>query len=122
MQHLSVVSVPVSDQERAKRFYTEQVGMQELLDARFAGGLRWIQLGFDGARTTISLVTWFESMAPGSLHGLVIDCDDLAGDYQAMLERGVPFSGPPCRSTGGVFASFRDPDGNVLSLRQSGSE
>lgn len=60
-------------------------------------------------------------MAAGSLRGLVIDCDDLNADYEAMLERGVSFLAPPAEMPGGVFASFVDPDGNQIALRQDTS-
>jgi catechol 2,3-dioxygenase-like lactoylglutathione lyase family enzyme len=121
VQHISVVSVPVSDQEAAKRFYTEQLGMQLIAEAEFGDELRWIQVGPPGAQTSLTLVTWFDEMPAGSLRGLVIDCDDLDADYQTLAERGVPFLGPPAPQPGGTFATLVDPDGNHLSLRQAGS-
>jgi catechol 2,3-dioxygenase-like lactoylglutathione lyase family enzyme len=121
MQHISVISVPVSDQEAAKRFYTEQLGMQLIAEASFGDELRWIQVGPAGAQTSLTLVTWFDEMPAGSLRGLVIDCDALDADYQTLAERGVPFLSPPAPQPGGTFATLVDPDGNHLSLRQAGS-
>jgi predicted enzyme related to lactoylglutathione lyase len=121
MQHVSVVSVPVSDQGRAKRFYVDQVGLAVVFESAFGDDLRWIQLGIPGAQTTLTLVTWFDEMPPGSLRGLVIDCEDLDKDYQSLAEAGVTFLGPPSRQPGGIFASFSDPDGNQISLHQAGS-
>ncbi|WP_066520749.1 VOC family protein [Curtobacterium ammoniigenes] len=118
MKRVRVVSVPVSDQERAKRFYTEQVGLVVLAESTFGPGMHWIQVGPEGGEASLTLVTWFDSMPAGSLRGLVIDCDDLNADYEAMLERGVPFLAPPAEMPGGVFASFLDPDGNQIALRQ----
>jgi predicted enzyme related to lactoylglutathione lyase len=120
MQHVSVISVPVSDQERSKRFYTDQVGFRLLFEASFGEHLHWIQVG-PGAGPSLALVTWFDEMPAGSLRGLVFDCDDLDGDYAAMSSRGVPFSGAPTQQPGGVFATFIDPDGNRVSLRQADS-
>jgi predicted enzyme related to lactoylglutathione lyase len=119
MQNIAVVSVPVSDQDRAKRFYTEQLEFELRADAVFGDGLRWIQVAPRGARSSLSLVTWFEQMPAGSLRGLVIDCTDLQRDYEALSERGVPFNAPPRDMPGGVFATLEDPDGNLLSLRQA---
>jgi predicted enzyme related to lactoylglutathione lyase len=119
LQRVTVVSVPVSDQEVAKRFYTEQVGLQLRFEARFGDGQRWIQVALPGDATSLTLVTWFDAMPPGSLRGLVIDCDDLDADYAAMSARSVRFNGPPTQQAGGVFATFTDPDGNQISLRQA---
>ena len=66
-------------------------------------------------------MNWFDEMPPGSLRGLVIDCEDLDKDYQALTGRGVSFTGPPSRQPGGVSAILSDPDGNLISLRQAGS-
>jgi predicted enzyme related to lactoylglutathione lyase len=121
MQYVSVISVPVSDQDRAKRFYTDQLGLAVVTESTFGDDLRWIQLGIPGAQTTLTLVTWFDEMPPGSLRGLVIDCEDLDKEYQALTERGVTFLGPPSRLPGGIFAILTDPDGNQIALRQAGS-
>jgi predicted enzyme related to lactoylglutathione lyase len=120
VQRVSVISVPVADQERAKRFYTDQVGFQLLFEASFGEQLRWIQVG-PGSGPSLTLVTWFDEMPAGSLRGLVFDCDDLDADYAAMSGRGVKFSCPPTQQPGGVFATFIDPDGNHVSLRQADS-
>ncbi|WP_027941259.1 VOC family protein [Amycolatopsis taiwanensis] len=121
MQRITVVSVPVSDQEAAKTFYTEQVGFKLITESRFGDELHWIQVGPADGEASLTLVTWFDSMPPGSLRGLVIDCADLQADYEAMRARGVCFLGPPEQQPGGVFAIFTDPDGNQISLRQAGS-
>jgi predicted enzyme related to lactoylglutathione lyase len=113
MQFVSVVSIPVSDQERAKRFY--------VAEASFGDEMHWIQVGIPGAQTSLTLVNWFDEMPPGSLRGLVIDCESLDHDYRTLVERGVPFIGPPEPQSGGIFAFLTDPDGNRISLRQAGS-
>jgi predicted enzyme related to lactoylglutathione lyase len=121
MQFVSVVSVPVSDQERAKRFYVEQLGLEVVAEASFGDEMHWIQVGIAGAQTSLTLVNWFDEMPPGSLRGLVIDCESLHHDYRTLVERGVPFIGPPEPQSGGIFAFLTDPDGNRISLRQAGS-
>jgi catechol 2,3-dioxygenase-like lactoylglutathione lyase family enzyme len=119
MQRITVVSVPVSDQEVARRFYVEKLGFELMADAPFGDGLRWLQVRPPGSEASLSLVTWFEDMPAGSLRGLVLDTDDLEADHRALVERGVPFAGPPTATDGGTFATFADPDGNHLSLRQA---
>lgn len=119
MQRITVVSVQVSDQERAKRFYTAQVGFELLADATWGDEQRWVQVGPRDGQASLALVTWFDEMPAGSLRGLVLDCDDLAADYESMTDRGVRFTGPPQEQAGGVFAILVDPDENRLSLRQA---
>lgn len=122
MQRLTVVSVPVRNQEAAKRFYVEKVGFELLTEATFGDELRWIQVGPRGSQASLTLVTWFDEMPPGSLRGLVIESDDLDSDYRSMVERGVEFLGAPAPQAGGTFAIFTDPDGNQVSLRQADSD
>ena len=119
MDHISVVSIPVGDQERARQFYVEQVGLEVVAEGTFDAKTRWLQLGLPGARTTLTLVNWFKEMPAGSLRGLVIDCADLQADYENLSARGVVFSGPPTEQAGGTFCTFHDPDGNRISLHQS---
>jgi predicted enzyme related to lactoylglutathione lyase len=60
-------------------------------------------------------------MPPGSLRGLVIDCEHLEAEHRLLTEPGVRCLGPPASQPGGTFATLLDPDGNHLSLRQTGS-
>jgi predicted enzyme related to lactoylglutathione lyase len=116
---VTVVSVPVSDQGVALRFWTEQVGLAVVHDAEFAPGMRWVQVGTPGAATSLTLVTWFDRMPPGSLHGLVFEVDDVDAEYARLARAGVPFEGPLRTEAWGRQAVFVDPDGNgfVLSSR-----
>ena len=72
-----VVSVPVSDQDRAREFYVEKLGFALVRDDASVPGIRWVQLAPPGGSTSLTLVTWFESMPAGSLRGLVLVSDDL---------------------------------------------
>src|ERR1700753_2497425 len=66
---VSVFSVPVSYQERARAFYVEQLGFEVVADATFGPGTRWLQVAPPGSTTTFALVTWFDEMPPGSMRG-----------------------------------------------------
>ena len=109
---ITVVSVPVADQDRSLRFYTEVLGFDVRVDAPFGPGMRWIQLAAPGGRCSIALVTWFDRMPPGSQHGLVLTTPDIARDHALLGARGVAFSGPPEPAPYGTHAEFGDPDGN----------
>ncbi len=115
---ITVLSVPVADQERALAFYTDVLGFSVVYDAPFEGGLRWIQLVPPGGGATIALVDWFDAMPPGSLQGTVLGSADVDADYAALSERGVEFSAPPADAFWGRHTEFADPDGNGWILMQ----
>ncbi|SRR6266568_2256890 len=117
VKDVAVVSIPVSDQERAKDFYVNKLGFDLKLDDTSVPGMRWIQVGANGASTTLTLVTWFDSMPAGSLRGLVVRTDDLDADYARLVDAGVEFETPPQRQPWGTEAVFNDPDGNKFVLQ-----
>ncbi len=113
-----VVSVPVSDPERARAFYVERLGFELRRDDSSIPGMRWIQVAPRGSTTSLTLVTWFETMPPGSLRGLVLSSDSIQADYEALRSRGVEFEGPPQRRPWATEAVLHDPDGNSFVLQQ----
>jgi len=119
VKQIALVSVPVSDQDRAKAFYTETLGFELLADNPYGDGQRWLQVAPKGAETGLTLVTWFETMPPGSTKGLVLETDDVDASYQELAARGVRFNGPVEQQFWGRYATFDDPDGNGWVLQQS---
>jgi catechol 2,3-dioxygenase-like lactoylglutathione lyase family enzyme len=93
LTNLDVISVPVSDQDRAKQFYVGKLGFTELMDNDFGEGMRSVMLRPPGSHTNITLTTWFETMPPGSLKGAVLACDDLEKTLSELQGRGVTFAG-----------------------------
>jgi predicted enzyme related to lactoylglutathione lyase len=81
--------------------------------------MRWVQVRPKGGSTSLTLVTWFETMSPGASKGLVVECDDIDRTYQELAGRGVSFDGPIESQPWGRFATFDDPDGNGIVLQQS---
>jgi len=117
--HLSLVSVPVADPLIAKTFYTKMLGFAVVREIA-TSEQQWVELAPNGSAATITLVTWFPEMSPGSLQGLVFDTDDIAQAYEELKARGVeifPIESDPW----GQYARFKDPDGNGLVLRQRSS-
>jgi len=116
MKTISIISIPVTDQQHAKEFYMN-LGFDLIVENKMGPNQTWIQLGFPGAQTTITLVTWFENMTPGSVNGFVITLDDLDAEIKALAEKGITV-GKVDQTPWGRFAAVTDPDGNRLSLHQ----
>jgi catechol 2,3-dioxygenase-like lactoylglutathione lyase family enzyme len=118
--NLDVVSVPVSDQERAKQFYAQTLGFTVEVDSTFGESMRWIMLRPPGSNTRITLVTWFETMPAGSLNGAVLGCDDLEKTLAELTARGLAFAEEEIQQAPwGRWKTFADPDGNAWVLQQN---
>lgn len=120
MKSIEVIAIPVSDQEKARQFYVS-LGFEVMAESDMGAGKTWLQMGLPGSFTSISLVTWFKKMPPGGLQGLVLRTDDLEGDVRRLSESGLAV-GEVEEALWGKFVSFKDPDGNGLSLQQPNSE
>jgi predicted enzyme related to lactoylglutathione lyase len=115
MKKITIISIPVTDQQRAKAFYLK-AGFSLIREADF-GTHTWIQLGFPDAETSITLVNWFDQMPAGSVRGLVIEVDDINQQISTLKAAGIE-PGAIDQTPWGQFASVTDPDGNVFSLQQ----
>jgi catechol 2,3-dioxygenase-like lactoylglutathione lyase family enzyme len=125
---LEVVPVPVTDVDRAKRFYAEQVGFVVDLDTRIGDEVRLVQLTPPGSGCSIHLSTGILSMPPGVLEGLQLIVADIEVARAELVERGVEASpvqhmedGEWVEGRGGTwnsFVFFSDPDGNGWVLQE----
>jgi catechol 2,3-dioxygenase-like lactoylglutathione lyase family enzyme len=114
---LELVPVPVTDVDRAKNFYVDQVGFNADHDHKVSDQLRFVQLTPPGSACSIVLGTGITDMEPGSQRGLQMVVADVAAARQHLLERGVQASGIDVQPWGS-FVYFSDPDGNTWSLQQ----
>jgi predicted enzyme related to lactoylglutathione lyase len=114
---LELVAVPVTDVDRAKAFYVEQVGFNADHDHRVTESLRFVQLTPPGSACSIVIGTGITEMAPGSQKGLQVVVDDAAGLRDALRSRGVEASDVD-RQPWGWFVCFSDPDGNTWAAQQ----
>ena len=132
---LEVSVVPVSDVDRAKRFY-EKLGFRLDIDYVANEDYRVIQFTPPGSEASIVFGKGITSAQPGSIDRLVLAVYDIDAAHGELLSHGVEVSevfhegapgarfhepgrtaGPaPDRSTYGSFAVFSDPDGNVIGL------
>jgi predicted enzyme related to lactoylglutathione lyase len=114
---IQLLSIPVSDQDRAKAFYEQALGFETLTDRAIGPGMRWLQMRPPGADVSVALVTWFDTMPPGSLRGLVLGSDDLEGDVARLRRNQVDVGEGIQEESWGRFVTFADPDGNGLVLQ-----
>ena len=116
---VQLLSLPVRDQDRAKAFYVDVLGFELVADESMGPGMRWVQVRPSGAATSITLVTWFASMVPGSTKGTVLETDDLDGDVVRLRGLGVGIPGEVEAAPWGRSVTFDDPDGNGLVLQET---
>jgi catechol 2,3-dioxygenase-like lactoylglutathione lyase family enzyme len=114
---IQVVSVPVSDQDKAKAFYVDMLGFGVLSDTEMGPGQRWVMLAPPGGGAAITLVTWFSTMPPGSMKGLVYEVADVAATRADLTGKGLDVSVIES-APWGRFVTLDDPDGNGLVLQQ----
>jgi catechol 2,3-dioxygenase-like lactoylglutathione lyase family enzyme len=129
---LEVIVLPVSDVDRAKRFYE---GLGWRLDADFAASDSWrvVQLTPPGSPCSIHFGKGVTTAAPGSFQSLYLVVSDIEEARGELLGRGADvseafhyagFGGPrvpgrdPEGRSYGTYASFRDPDGNGWLLQE----
>ena len=112
-----ILSVPVSDQQRAKQFYRDVLGFKLIREEPMGPGMSWIQLAPPGQSVTVALVTWFENMKPGGLQGVMVNTENIDAEHTLLRSRGLEI-GEIKQEPWGRYAMFNDPDGNGWILRQ----
>jgi len=113
--HASFVTLPVTDQDRALRFYTEVLGMTVTADLDLPQG-RWLQVAPAGAQTVFTLSgPGMGGFEPGEARGIMLVTTDVDADCARLAAAGVRVQGPD-ELPWGRMASFADPDGNGLML------
>jgi catechol 2,3-dioxygenase-like lactoylglutathione lyase family enzyme len=135
MLSLEVVSLPVTDIDRARAFYTEQVGFTLDIDYQPTAQFRVVQLTPPGSACSVQLVV---ADSPGRVHNLYLVTTDLAAERARLIARGVAVGAvrhkDPVETWAGAWSSgldpqrrdyascadFTDPDGNSWTLQERG--
>jgi catechol 2,3-dioxygenase-like lactoylglutathione lyase family enzyme len=120
---LEVVVLPVSDMDRAKAFYSDEMGFNVDVDHRAGEDFRVIQLTPPGSACSVTLMRNEE--AAGSVQGLHLVVPDIEAARADLAGRGAEISDffhfdaggqvpglDPNRARYGSYFSFTDPDGN----------
>ena len=126
---LEVVVVPVSDVDRAKAFYADQVGFPVDVDDSPSEHFRVVQMTPEGSGCSVTIGKGMTEMEPGSLKGLQLCVADIDAAHALLAGRGVPVT--PVRHHDGSgfvdgkggdwnsFFFFDDPDGNSWAVQES---
>ena len=126
---LEVVVVPVTDVDRAKRFYSEQVGFVVDHDTRVSDEMRIVQLTPPGSACSIAMGAGIVDIPPGSVKGLQLVVSNIEAARAELVERGVEVSAVQhyegavlVDGRGGdwnSFVFFSDSDGNGWVVQES---
>ena len=114
---LELVAVPVTDVDRAKAFYVDQVGFNADHDYQVTDELRFVQLTPPGSACSIVIGQGITEMAPGSQTGLQVVVEDVEAIRQELAERGVETTEVD-KQQWGWFSLFTDPYGNTWAMQQ----
>jgi predicted enzyme related to lactoylglutathione lyase len=124
IQVVSKVVVPVADQERAKRFWTQQMGFTVRVDQPYGDQERWIEVVPPDRGVVLVLSRrdpgeQVPEVPEGLPHSPVFfACDDIQQTYQELTRRGVSFPTAPTKMPFGWWALFQDDDGTRYALEQ----
>jgi predicted enzyme related to lactoylglutathione lyase len=114
---IELLAVPVTDIDRAKAFYVDQVGFNADHDVRVNEHLRFVQLTPPGSACSIAIGEGITDMVPGSQKGIQIVIADAEAARDALVAKGVAASDIDDQPWG-RFVYFSDPDGNAWALQQ----
>ena len=126
IEKVGTVSVYVSDQQRAKDFYVNKLGMELVTDAELYPGAtnRWIAVAPKGAQTQIILYLPDENWehyrgVVGKSQAITLETADVQATYDELKAKGVEFTGEPDVQPWGTFVTLKDSEGNSILLVQS---
>jgi catechol 2,3-dioxygenase-like lactoylglutathione lyase family enzyme len=114
---IEVVFLGVTDVDRAKAFYVDQVGFHADHDVRVSESLRFVQLTPPGSACSIAFGQGITDLAPGAQRGVMIVVADVTAARSQLLAAGVDASEVDVQPWGS-FVRFGDPDGNTWALQE----
>jgi predicted enzyme related to lactoylglutathione lyase len=114
---LELVAIPVTDVDRAKAFYADQVGFDADHDHVVSDEMRFVQLTPPGSACSIALGKGITKAEPGSVEGMQLVVADIEAAHAHLAERGVAVSEVQ-EFPWGRFVFFSDPDGNGWAVQE----
>lgn len=120
INHIQVTTVFVSDQDTAKAFYTDVLGLSERMDTMMGENFRWLEVAPEKGQASIALSTPFPGMPAsvvGQPTGIIFDVDDVKKLVADLKAKGANITQEPTdQPWGGIEARVADPDGNEYGL------
>ena len=125
---VTIISIPVLDQEKALRFYTEKLGFLKKLDTPLEGGNRWLTLVSKEAQDGPELLlepaplhfepskVFQDALFEAGIPWTQFDVDDVQKEYDRLIELGVEFSVKPTEVGTAKVVVFNDTCGNHIQL------
>ena len=114
--HLKFAGIAVKDQDKALKFWTEQMGFKVMTDQPL-GPQRWIELKIANSDTFLVLFTPDgQEDRVGSFFNGSFACDDVEATYRQLSAKGVEFTQKPKKEDWGTSAIFKDVEGNTFVL------
>lgn len=125
---VTIISIPVRDQEQALKFYTEKLGFIKKLDSPLEGGNRWLTVvskdAQDGPELLLEPVplhfepskVYQEALMDAGIPWTQFDVDDVQAEYDRLIALGVEFSVKPTKMGTVKFAVLNDTCGNNIQL------
>jgi predicted enzyme related to lactoylglutathione lyase len=116
--HVKHTVVPIVDQDRALKFYTEKLGFKLVVDAPFEGcPMRWIELKTPEGDTCVVLFTNDEQKDMiGRFSNIVFTCQDVSKTTDQLKAKGVEIVEGPVEAPWGIYSIFKDSEGNRFCL------
>ncbi|MDX8360917.1 MULTISPECIES: VOC family protein [Bacillaceae] len=115
---IATVAVYVDDQQKAKHFWTEQVGFEVVAEFPMGPNANWLEVAPKGAQShlviypKVMMKDWNEKQA-----SIVFECDNVQATYEMLKTNGVEFLDEPKKMEWGTFVQFKDLDGNDFLLK-----
>jgi predicted enzyme related to lactoylglutathione lyase len=113
---LELVAIPVTDIDRAKAFYVDQIGFNADHDHTVSDDLRFVQLTPPGSACSITIGKGITEAEPGSVEGTQLVVSDIEAAHASLSKHGVDVSEIQ-EFPWGSFVFFRDPDGNKWAVQ-----
>ena len=114
------VCVPVADQARALKFYTEQLGLVVSTDVDCGDGQRWIELDLPDGNTHVVLSGDKDQQdRVGTMQNIIFASQNIAEDYKKLKQKGVQFTQELVEESWGTYAIFKDSENNLFVLSET---
>jgi len=128
---LEVIVIPVTDVDRAKEFYVDELGCNLDVDHQVSDQFRVVQTTPPGSACSITFGVGLGDAEPGSVRGVHLVVSDIEKARAELVGRGLDISEPfhfgeagqtpglhPQRPDFGTYCTFSDPDGNTFMVQE----